>query len=343
MTDHRRVLDLAAAALDWDLTSAEQDEVTTHLATCASCQRADAIQHRQAVAFRSLAYAETPVTVRRAVLAAAATDTRRDWRPTWTLLAAAALIALAVAGAAVGSYLLEREREARTDLSITPIPSPMTADQLARLRWTATPEMAAEFGDAAVSTVVAGPTGLVAFGQARTSLGTLVWVSPDGRAWENIQLPSDAFGGGVPTHVVSGGPGYVAIGWDISIESGTRRAVWTSADGRTWTRDPDPTGQFGVVDIIGMSSADGVVVVLASEAGGPGAIALRSTDGLTWERSPAPAALVPGVSGLASGAAGFVAFASADRPAVAWFSEDGRSWSTAAVESVGPGDPTSDA
>ena len=240
MTDHRRVLDLAAAALDWDLTSAEQDEITTHLATCASCRHADAIQHRQAVAFRSFTYAETPVAVRRAVLAAAATDTRRDWRPSWTLLAAAALIVLAAAGAAVGSYLLEREREARTDLSIAPIPSPMTANQLARLRWTATPEMAAEFGDAAVSTVVAGPTGLVAFGQARTSLGTLVWVSPDGRAWESIQQPSDAFGGGVPTHVVSGGPGYIAIGWDISIESGTRRAVWTSADGRTWGRRSRP-------------------------------------------------------------------------------------------------------
>ncbi len=341
MTDHRRALDLAAAELDWRLTVAERDEMDAHLAGCSSCQRAGAIQHRQAAALRSLAYAETPVAVRRVVLAAAATDARRGQRPTWTLLAAAALIALTTVGAAVGSYLLEREREARSeDLSLTPIPSPMTAAELARLRWTATPAVAAEFGDAAVSNVVAGPTGMVAFGQARATLGTVVWVSSDGRAWENIQQPSDAFGGGVPTHVVSGGPGYVALGWDISIESGTRRAVWTSADGRTWSRDPDPTGQFGVVDIIGMSSADGVVVVLASEAGGAGATTLRSADGFAWERSAAPAGLVPGVSGLASSVAGFVAFGSTDRPATAWHSADGRSWSTATVQSDGPGDPT---
>jgi hypothetical protein len=89
-----------------------------------------------------------------------------------------------------------------------------------------------------------------------------------------------------------------------------------------------------------MSSADGVVVVLASEAGGAGATTLRSADGFAWERLPAPAALVPGVSGLATGVAGFVAFGSPDRLAEAWFSEDGRSWSTATVESDGSGDPT---
>ena len=354
MIDHGRALDLAAAAMDWELTATERDALRAHLSTCESCRRADVIQHNQAAALRSLAHAETPVAVRRIVLSAASGDLPRHRSSTWTLLAAAALIALAAVGGAVGVYVLERTREeavierpseplpASSDFEPAlpaPAPSPMSVARLEQLRWTSVPEAATVFEGAALSTVVAGETGLVAFGQARATLGTLVWVSPDGRAWESVPQPEDVFGGGVPTHVVAGGPGYVAIGWDISVENGTRRAAWTSPDGRTWTRDPDPDGQFGAVDIVGMASSDGVTVVLVSDPAGTEAMTVRSEDGLAWERLPAPASLEPGVSGVARGADGFIAFGSVEGAMQLWSSTDGRSWTAASVERDGTGEP----
>ena len=127
MTDHRRALDLAAASLDWDLTAAESDEMRAHLATCAACRHASAVQQGQATVLRSLTFAETPVTVRSVVLAAASDDARRR-RPGWTLLAAAGLVALVALGAAVGSRILEREREATSlEVSADPIPQPTSA------------------------------------------------------------------------------------------------------------------------------------------------------------------------------------------------------------------------
>lgn len=350
MTAHRRALDLAAASLDWDLTGPERDEMDAHLATCTSCQHADAIQRGQVAALRRLTYAATPATVRRVVLAAAAGDLRRRTHPMWTLLAAATLIALAVLGGAVGAFLFDRERDAIVidfsavpsprpsavdDASPAPIPPPMSVAQREALQWTALPEAAEVFRDATIGSVVQGPTGFVALGQSRSTLTSLVWVSLDGVSWESVPQPSDVFGGGVPTHVVAGGPGYVAVGWDISVEHGTRRTAWTSPDGRRWQPSPDPTGQFGTVDILGMAGGGGIVAVLASETEGSVPVMLLSSDGLAWERSAAPAL---GVTGVARSTTGLVAFGFRDGRAEAWFSADGRSWAKAPVESAIDGD-----
>ena len=127
MTDHRRTLDLAAGALDWDLSAEESHEMTAHLATCASCRHTSAIQQGQAITLRSLTFAETPATVRAVVLAAASSDARRRW-PSWTLLAAAALIALVAIGAAVGAYLQERDQQPSSlEVAPGPLPQPTTA------------------------------------------------------------------------------------------------------------------------------------------------------------------------------------------------------------------------
>jgi hypothetical protein len=124
MTSHRRALDLAAASIDWSLTAAESDEMAAHLATCDPCQRANAIQVGQATSLRDSTFTETPASVRSVVIAAVANDTRRRRRG-WTLLAAAGLVALAALGAAVGSGLLEGQREATSlEVSADPIPQP---------------------------------------------------------------------------------------------------------------------------------------------------------------------------------------------------------------------------
>lgn len=128
MTDHRRALDLAAAALDWELTAAESNDLRAHLATCPTCPHASAIQEGHATILRSLTFAETPAMVRSVVLAAATGDTRRRRRPGWTMLAAAGLVALVALGAAVGSRLLERQREATSlEVPADPRPQPTTA------------------------------------------------------------------------------------------------------------------------------------------------------------------------------------------------------------------------
>ena len=343
MTVHDRTLELAAAAIDWELTPDERDEMAAHLAGCTACRHAEAVQRHQTTALREHTHAEIPASVRGVVLAAAVPGAARSRQPAWSLLAAAALIALAGLGGVmmVGSYLQDRERaptsvDGRTDPQPTPDTAPIASiaperavAELARLEWATTPAGASTFDGATISGVVAGPSGLVAVGQASPTLETLVFVSRDGRTWESIPQPPDVFGGGVPTHIVTGGPGLVAIGWDISVENGTRRAVWTSPNGRAWTRDPDPSGQFGIVDIIGVASADGVILVLASETSSGGSFTLRSTDGLEWARSTAPDGLAPGVSGLAKGVVGFVVFGPVDNVGTLWSSPDGQTWTAA--------------
>lgn len=345
MTDHGRALDLAAAALDWDLTPAESAELSGHLATCARCQRAKAIQDGQATVLRSVTYAETPVAVRSVVVGAASAGARRTRRATWTMLAAAALLALAAVTAAVGAYLREQESEVLPRPAVVdpappaPMPSALSAlpSPFGPPTWMSDPEAAAAFGGEAIHTVVDGPAGFVAFATARADLETLVWVSADGATWEHVEQPSGTFGGGQTRHAVAGGPGYVAL---LNKPSDTvlgLHSIWTSRDGRIWARDPDPSGEFGKVDILGMASVDGVVLVLVNDASGERRL-LRSDDGTAWRESPPPNQLVTGLNGV-QGNSGFVIVGLSDprspgRGVVAWHSMDGRSW-TPTFESDG--------
>jgi hypothetical protein len=352
MIDHGRALDLAAAALDWDLTESESSDMTAHLATCASCRRAETIQRRQAATLRATAYSDTPVAVRRLVLGAAAEGSRHRRRPSWTLLAAAALIVLlGLAGAVMVGTFIERSRDsapvdpqaepmpfpsAINRASSIPIPSTRTVADLEGLQATVLQEASNVFVGGAVGNVVSGPNSVVAFGQSAATQETLVWISPDGQAWEPVPRPGDAFGGGVPTHVVAAGPGYVAVGWDISVERGTRRAVWTSVDGRTWTRDPHQTGEFGAIEIVGMAASNGIILVVAMETAGSVPIGLRSEDGFIWERSTVPDALLPGQGSVLSDTAGFVAFGAVGDTTSVWASEDARSWTSAGQLAMSP-------
>jgi hypothetical protein len=116
---HGRSLELAANAVDFDLTSAETGELERHLAACPSCTR-------RAVALRADARALTqPLTLlpsRRVDEAVSAAIVRRPAPPQrLLLLAAAALLLAALLGAvAVGGYLL---RSSET-LPTTVVPSP---------------------------------------------------------------------------------------------------------------------------------------------------------------------------------------------------------------------------
>jgi hypothetical protein len=127
-TVHDEFLELAAAAIDFPLSGAEQTALDVHLATCTDCRRRVA-----GFAFDQRSIAGLP---RYALTPAAAEQvrghvTRRgtSTRPTLRLLAVAAILALlALAALTVGAQLLQRDRD--RDLTQVPIssaePSPGT-------------------------------------------------------------------------------------------------------------------------------------------------------------------------------------------------------------------------
>lgn len=125
--------------------------------------------------------------------------------------------------------------------------------------------------------VAYGPRGFVVLGYAATDQGTsvVIWRSTDGLAWESLDLPESLFEGARPTAVMAAGPGYVIVGaWldPIAPNEGAappRAAVWTSSDGRTWTRVPNQTG-FGVggyIDTGEGAEAGGMLDVTATATG----------------------------------------------------------------------------
>jgi hypothetical protein len=179
------------------------------------------------------------------------------------------------------------------------------------LTWTRVPHDEANLGGPnweSMNAVTAGGPGLVAVGVA--SLGddsdAAVWTSPDGLTWTRVPHDEVIFGGDrrqVMNAVVAGGPGLVAVGYDEAgagrDESGgaaTDAAVWTSADGLTWTRIPHDEAALGGHNSQGMNGV---------AAGGPGLVAVgydnaaegragldsnaavwTSPDGITWTRVP---------------------------------------------------------
>ena len=242
---HDRFLDLAAAAIDFDVAPAERAELDRHLATCGACRL-------QAAAFRddAAAIGELP----RLVLAPRRTGGIR-WRgsPAQTtglgsirLVAAAAVLTLLALGAlAVGAELLRRERG--PDLITTIAPSLPPAGPAVRpssidiaAAWQPVPQPA-QFESVLLQELVAGPTGgLVAFG-CRISIpdgsctDVASWSSPNGLAWSEPHiLPNDGFAFAEVTTALRFGDDLLAAGaLQLDDFSG---AVWRSRDGEAWSQ-----------------------------------------------------------------------------------------------------------
>ena len=121
-TLHRRPLELAAAAVDFELAAHEREELDRHLAECSLCRSRIAGLARDARAIEVLPI--LPVTAEQSARLRGAT-LRRSERPAWSalrLVAVAAIVALlALAAVAVGSSLVDRDP---IDLSVVePVPS----------------------------------------------------------------------------------------------------------------------------------------------------------------------------------------------------------------------------
>ena len=135
--------------------------------------------------------------------------------------------------------------------------------------------------------VAAGGPGLVAAGRDYPDgdADAAVWTSADGRVWSRVPHDEAVFGGGEAQEIIAvaaGGPGLVAVGFDVS-GGDLGAAVWTSADGRVWSRVPQDETVLG----------GGYAQIVAVAARGPGLVAVGygvsggETDAAVWV-SPLP-------------------------------------------------------
>lgn len=202
-----------------------------------------------------------------------------------------------------------------------------------------------------MESVASGGPGLVAVGHETKTLegawnfSTVgrVWTSPDGVTWTQIPHDPEMFGHATSyetsssiNQVVSGGPGFVAIG-TLNGDA----AVWTSPDGLAWT--PTTEGLTWTSSVIDGGFVHDVV------AGGPGLVAVggyeldqtckpntpldcyaavwTSADGITWDPVPHDDAVFgggpdkQGMSSVTSIGTDLVAVGSG-----VWTSDDGTNW-----------------
>ena len=324
MNAHEDCIRLAAAAIDFPLTPDERRRLELHLDACGACQRTATAMRGQAAALRATRV--IPLSDRRADELLASVLAPPAVRVTARLLLVAGLLALlALASIAAGAGLLQRS----DDLAVVP-PAPSPSLDVAP---TASPRTADVLG--AAWTAASFPT------SADAPVGTI-------------------------EAVTASGPGFVAVGHGCRTAAGVglvgcEALVWTSPDGRSWSRVPSSDA----LDIGTYLPLSGPSIGMYDVAAGPpGIVAIGyagrlattglsefdsavwfSRDGATWERLASPlgtaghAALRPAAIAWSgdrfvivgedraslSGAGADLQTARA--AAAVWTSPDGRAWS----------------
>jgi photosystem II stability/assembly factor-like uncharacterized protein len=188
------------------------------------------------------------------------------------------------------------------------------------------------------SVVRAGP-GFVAVGVDRDREAGAVWTSPDGREWSRVPHDEvftrrgDATGmhsvAAIDSRVVAVGPGPLQAPPESSIAM-----VWTSPDGREWSRVPHDQAIFGdgPYKMHSVAANDSTLVAIGVEdsedvEGVEQVIWRSSDDGDTWSlvtsEQPRPFVL----HDVIAAGSGFVGVGVAEEGASVWTSSDGRTWS----------------
>ena len=177
----------------------------------------------------------------------------------------------------------------------------------------------------------------------------IVWSSMDGLTW--TQAPAAAsLERAAMNGVARGGPGFVAVGGAPDRPATTQVAqhavVWTSTDGRAWSRGPDasvyhaPAGTdqaFG--DSMSSVASDGTHLVavgtVATQGDVGSALAWFSTDGRTWQRGTASDFLNGQLFNVAVVTSGFLGTGPSGTDSCLggiWFSADATSWTCIATD-----------
>lgn len=283
-----------------------------------------------------------------------------DGTSRWSVLGGVALVVLLVAGGLLWVSRLAEEDDDESDPSVVGDGSPRNLDRDesaatdenafeldVEQRWARVAHDEAVFGGPrgqTMKSVVEGGPGFVVVGHDVGKRAAAVWTSPDGQTWSRVPHDEAVFGGPGQQQmrsVVQGGPGLVAVGAEVGYRQGRQAAaVWTSSDGRTWSRVPHDESVFG---------GPGQQVMRSVVQGGPGLVAVghddreenargvaavwTSPEGRTWSRVPHDKSVFggPGELGMQAVAKGprrLVAVgAGSDRAAAVWTSPDGRTWS----------------
>jgi len=152
-------------------------------------------------------------------------------------------------------------------------------------------------------------------------------------AWSRIRFgPPGSFGQLGISAITPWGSGLVAVGFDDG------PAVWTSPDGRGWSRVPADLGVFGEVMSDVTPGGPGLVAVGHRVAPTPGdtpPLVWTSADAITWNRAPPdPVFRTADLSSVIAGGPGLVAVGSTPNGPRAWFSTDGMHWQRAEVPPV---------
>ena len=238
MTDiHAEYLELAAAAIDFDLTEAERASLAAHLADCIACRRRIAgLQADQRAIAQLPRYVLAPAVtqqVRRRVQGRAG-PTRSPMR----LLAVAAILAmLTLTAIAVGGQLLRRERD--SDLSVvTPTVAPTGGPA------TPPPASVAPTTDRPTPNATL-PPGLYAKGSILEVVvtGLRVRTAPTVDNAMSVKL-NPLLGPGVRLEVIDGPVNADDYDWYLIQAIGLPHRGWVAAadhDGAAWIDDPAST------------------------------------------------------------------------------------------------------
>ena len=310
MPGHDRYLELAAAAIDFELAPAEAAALATHLAACTPCRRDAAGILEDARALRRLSDGLPSAAVRERVLSAGGTTQRRRFSPLVALAAAATLVVAVIGGLSAGA-LLQTSREIAT------IPQPEWSHLVAADGF---PSGDGQSGilDLTGVTDMAG-VHLVAVGTGRGD--GRVWVSQDGQAW--TREDTSGLAAARPVAVASAAGRLIAAGYAV-VGGDSVATAWVSTDARTWqaTSFPGSTGLAAVA-----ASPARIVVAGAGRSGRQLPIWMSRDGGRSWTRGSQTTPYTrASVAGIAVGGPGFVAVGSDDVGAVAWTSSDGLTW-----------------
>lgn len=208
------------------------------------------------------------------------------------------------------------------------------------ISWRAVPLGAAGFTgrtEQAVHAVTATSGGFVAVGDddAGERRVAVVWTSADGVTWQRqpaspdmAELPGSEDTEGVSARSVAGPGPVVAVGGGFGLQ------VWTSPDGRRWTRDDPPV--TGSRTDNALVAGDGSAVLIASA----GSLWFRRAGG-RWADVGSDASAFPRssesstISLMVRVGDRLVAYGRDDGDKAVWFSSDGRVWQRqAAAESA---------
>jgi len=124
--------------------------------------------------------------------------------------------------------------------------------------------------------------------------------------------------------------GRLVVVGDITDSAGPTGAMWSSADGRKWTRAKikAPAGSI----IISVAHAGTTIVATGANGDGTGLL-WTSTDGSEWQSADGPSGVIYGL--LASDAGGFVGAGVEGGAATVWSSPDGATWRSETLASSG--------